>query len=77
VSHDRRVRHVVLTAKGRKTHAELMEEFHTPPSELVDMDRDDLEALQRALVKLAPRYRTNQSAASRETSARVPRSSKR
>ena len=54
-----------------------MEEFHTPPSELVDMDRDNLEALQRALVKLAPRYRTNQSAASRETSARVPRSSKR
>lgn len=52
VPHDRRIREVVLTAKGRKIHAELMEEFHTPPSELVEMERADLEALQQALAKL-------------------------
>jgi DNA-binding MarR family transcriptional regulator len=52
VPHDRRIRLVVLTAKGRKIHAELMDEFRTPPSELADMDRDDLEALQQALIKL-------------------------
>ncbi len=51
--HDRRVKLVVLTTKGRRTKAELMEEFHAPPAELLALDRDDLETLQRALAKLA------------------------
>jgi DNA-binding MarR family transcriptional regulator len=49
VPHDRRVKLVVLTARGVKTKAELMEEFLTPPAELLDMDQRDLETLQRAL----------------------------
>jgi DNA-binding MarR family transcriptional regulator len=52
VPHDRRVRHVVLTAKGERTRAELLEEFHTPPPELMGLSRRDLEALARALDKL-------------------------
>lgn len=49
VPHDRRVALVVLTARGVKTKRELMEEFLTPPSELLDMSQRDLEALRRAL----------------------------
>lgn len=57
VPSDRRVKLVVLTAKGRKTKAELMEEYQAPPSELLTLDRDDLEALQRLLAKLpAPQF---------------------
>lgn len=54
VPHDRRVKLVVLTAKGQTTRAELMKEFHQPPSELVALDREDLESLHRVLVKLSP-----------------------
>jgi DNA-binding MarR family transcriptional regulator len=54
VPHDRRVKLVVLTARGVKTKAELMAEFLTPPVELLDMDQSDLETLQRALEKLPP-----------------------
>ena len=54
VPHDRRVKLVVLTAKGAKVKAELLEEFHTPPAELLALDRADLEALERALAKLSP-----------------------
>jgi DNA-binding MarR family transcriptional regulator len=52
VPHDRRVRHVVLTAKGERIRADLLEEYHTPPAELLGMSRRDLEALDRALGKL-------------------------
>jgi DNA-binding MarR family transcriptional regulator len=52
VPHDRRIKLVVLTGRGVKTKAELMEEFLTPPVELLDMDQRDLGALQRALEKL-------------------------
>jgi DNA-binding MarR family transcriptional regulator len=52
VPHDRRIKQVVLTARGVKTKAELMEEFLTPPAELLDMDQNDLKILQRALEKL-------------------------
>jgi DNA-binding MarR family transcriptional regulator len=52
VPHDRRVKLVVLTTKGVTMRAELMDEFHTPPAELLELDRADLEALQRALEKL-------------------------
>jgi DNA-binding MarR family transcriptional regulator len=49
VPDDRRVRQVVLTAKGERIRAELLEEFHTPPAELVGWSRRDLQALARAL----------------------------
>jgi DNA-binding MarR family transcriptional regulator len=49
---DRRVRQVVLTARGGRVRAELLEEFHTPPAELLQLSRKDLEALARALDKL-------------------------
>jgi DNA-binding MarR family transcriptional regulator len=52
VPHDRRARHVVLTAKGERTRAELLEEYHTPPPELLGLSRAELEALDRALGKL-------------------------
>jgi DNA-binding MarR family transcriptional regulator len=52
VPHDRRVKLVVLTPKGVKTKADLMEEFHTPPAELLELDRADLAALHEALEKL-------------------------
>jgi DNA-binding MarR family transcriptional regulator len=51
VPHDRRVKLVVLTAKGLKTKTALMEEFH-PPAELLELDHVDLEDLQRVLEKL-------------------------
>src|SRR5262245_50551495 len=49
---DRRVRHVVLTSKGERVRAELLEEFHTPPAELLGLSRTELEALARTLGKL-------------------------
>jgi len=52
VPHDRRVKLVVLTGRGAKTKAELMEEFLTPPGELLDMSQSDLDALRRALETL-------------------------
>ncbi|MDQ3809492.1 MAG: hypothetical protein M3336_04310, partial [Chloroflexota bacterium] len=50
--HDRRVRLVVLTVNGAKTKADLIEEFRTPPAELLALDRADLEALDRATEQL-------------------------
>lgn len=49
---DRRVRQVVLTARGERVRVELLEEFHTPPADLLQLGRRDLEALARALEKL-------------------------
>jgi len=49
---DRRVRQVVLTARGERVRAQLLEEFHTPPAELLGLSRKELEALARALGKL-------------------------
>jgi DNA-binding MarR family transcriptional regulator len=49
VPHDRRVKLVVLTARGVRTKGELMEEFLTPPAELLDTSQNDLETLLRAL----------------------------
>jgi DNA-binding MarR family transcriptional regulator len=54
VPHDRRIKLVTLTPKGLKTKADLMKEFHTPPPELLDLDRVDLEVLQRVLENLRP-----------------------
>ena len=50
---DRRVKLVVLTPKGVKTRAELREAFYTTPPELLDLPNDELEALHRALERLA------------------------
>ena len=52
VEGDRRAWHVVLTPKGRKTKAELMNEYHAPPADILDMTRDRLEALHEALSEL-------------------------
>jgi len=49
VAHDRRVKLVVLTARGAKTKADLYGEFLTPPSELAGMSSSDLDVLRRAL----------------------------
>jgi DNA-binding MarR family transcriptional regulator len=52
VPEDRRVKRVVLTARGDKTKAALMSEFHTAPPEFAALEREDLESLRRVLVKL-------------------------
>lgn len=52
VPEDRRVKLVVLTAKGDKTRAALLKEFHTPPPDLAALDRTDLESLHHVLAKL-------------------------
>jgi DNA-binding MarR family transcriptional regulator len=49
---DRRVKLVVLTRKGLKTRAALLDEFHTPPPELAALDRSELEDLKRVLTTL-------------------------
>jgi DNA-binding MarR family transcriptional regulator len=50
---DRRVKLVVLTAKGERARVELLEEFHQPPAELLRLGERELVALRRALDKLA------------------------
>ena len=50
--HDKRVKLVVLTRKGEKTRADLLQEFHQPPAEFDRLDRVDLEALERIVAKL-------------------------
>ena len=54
IPHDRRVKLVVLTARGEKMKAELLREFHTPPADLVALGERDLELLERLLKKLPP-----------------------
>jgi DNA-binding MarR family transcriptional regulator len=49
---DRRVKLVVLTPKGVRTKAELMEAFYATPPELLELDTRELETLQRALERL-------------------------
>jgi len=41
VFHDRRVKLVVLTAKGQQVRAGLLREFHRPPPELAALGRKD------------------------------------
>jgi DNA-binding MarR family transcriptional regulator len=53
VPQDRRVKLVVLTAKGQQVRAELLREFHRPPPELAELGREDLAILRRTLEKLA------------------------
>jgi DNA-binding MarR family transcriptional regulator len=54
VPSDRRVKLVVLTPRGLVTRSKVMEEFHRPPPQLLQLDRRDLEALRNALAKLDP-----------------------
>src|SRR5262245_1553823 len=49
---DKRVKLVVLTRKGDKTRTELLQEFHQPPPAFNELDRADLEALERIVAKL-------------------------
>jgi hypothetical protein len=41
-----------LTAKGQRTRAALLKEFHRPPEQLAALDVEDLRALDRILGKL-------------------------
>ena len=52
VPDDRRVKLVALTTKGSRTRLALQREFHRPPSELLGLNVEDLEALERILAKL-------------------------
>ena len=49
---DRRVKLVVLTSRGEKTRNEIMRAFHAAPPELLELDPDDLRALDEILGKL-------------------------
>lgn len=49
---DRRVKLVVLTPKGERTREQMMRTLFEPPPELLELDRDDLEALRDAVAKL-------------------------
>jgi DNA-binding MarR family transcriptional regulator len=52
VPHDRRVKLVALTRKGKRTRSALMREFHRPPDELAALDVQDLQTLERILSTL-------------------------
>jgi DNA-binding MarR family transcriptional regulator len=54
VPNDRRVKLVALTSKGARTRSSLMQEFYDPPPELAALDGEELQALERILVKLVP-----------------------
>jgi DNA-binding MarR family transcriptional regulator len=52
VPEDRRVKSVVLTARGAQTRDRVLEAMHEPPPELLELDRADLVALRDAVAKL-------------------------
>jgi len=52
---DRRIKAVVLTARGNRIRAELLESQYTPPRDLVALPVRDLEALSAAASKLPSR----------------------
>ena len=52
---DRRVKAVVLTAKGKRIRSELIASQYTPPRDLVALPQRDLEALSAAASKLPAR----------------------
>jgi DNA-binding MarR family transcriptional regulator len=49
---DRRVKLVVLTARGTEVRGRVLERFFEPPPELLDLTRADLEALREAASRL-------------------------
>jgi DNA-binding MarR family transcriptional regulator len=52
---DRRVKAVVLTAKGKRVRSELVKSLYTPPHDLLALAQGDLEALSAAASKLPSR----------------------
>jgi DNA-binding MarR family transcriptional regulator len=52
VAGDRRVKSVVLTAKGTRLQARLIRAFYKPPRILLELPGRDLEALRAASAKL-------------------------
>ena len=56
---DRRVKLVVLTPKGMKTKADLMEAFYNTPPQLLDLDNAELDGLEQLLKKLTTQRGTN------------------
>jgi MarR family transcriptional regulator, organic hydroperoxide resistance regulator len=52
---DRRVKAVVLSAKGKRVRHELLESQYTPPRDLLELPKRDLEALREAASKLPRR----------------------
>lgn len=59
VAHDRRVKLVALTRKGLKVRTELLEAFHNPPAQLLELGDHQLETLEEILqkTKLSGEYR--------------------
>jgi DNA-binding MarR family transcriptional regulator len=53
VPEDRRVKQVILTARGLKVRTELLEEFYAPPPRLAALGPKSLEALERQLRELS------------------------
>jgi DNA-binding MarR family transcriptional regulator len=53
---DRRVKSVVLTPKGKRLRAELLESQYTPPRDLAALPQRDLKALNAATSKLPARH---------------------
>lgn len=49
---DRRVKLVVLTPKGERTRQAMVRTLFDPPPELLELDREDLEALRDAVSRL-------------------------
>jgi MarR family transcriptional regulator, organic hydroperoxide resistance regulator len=54
VASDRRVKLVILTARGVKTRDAIMQAFYEPPPQLLTLDTRDLAALDAILAKVAP-----------------------
>jgi DNA-binding MarR family transcriptional regulator len=52
VATDRRVKLVVLTARGAAIRGRVLERFYEPPPELLELSRADLEALREAAARL-------------------------
>jgi len=52
---DRRVKDVVLTAKGKRIRKDLLESQYTPPPDLMALSQSDLDALRSAASKLPAR----------------------
>lgn len=52
VPSDRRVKMVVLTARGNRMRGRVLERFFEPPPELLELSRTDLEAIRDAVRRL-------------------------
>jgi DNA-binding MarR family transcriptional regulator len=50
---DARYRLVQLTPKGERMHLDMLDEFHTPPPELLALTAKELDALRRILEKIS------------------------